>query len=73
MLDVVSCFCFTHPLANAAYQTPSTQNQVVLDKTITQKINRDEIADLTVKPSCLAEVAWQESDLTYDPLEPLLG
>ena len=36
-------------------------------------VNRDEIADLTVKPSCLAEVAWQESDQTYDPLEPLLG
>ena len=35
-------------------------------------VTRDEIGDMLVKPSSLAEVAWGEG-LLYDPLEPLLG
>ncbi len=40
---------------------------------VTQRrwVSRDEIDSLPVKPSSLAAVAWGETTLSYDPLEPL--
>ncbi|MCT4577853.1 NUDIX hydrolase [Donghicola sp.] len=40
---------------------------------VTQRrwVTRAEINDLEVKPSSLAAVAWGETGLSYDPLEPI--
>ena len=35
-------------------------------------VTRSEIATLRVKPDSLAEVAWGETGITYDPLEPIV-
>jgi ADP-ribose pyrophosphatase YjhB (NUDIX family) len=35
-------------------------------------VTRTEIARLLVKPDSLAAVAWGESGISYDPLEPLM-
>lgn len=35
-------------------------------------VTRDEMATLRVKPDSLADVAWQTSDITYDPLERIV-
>jgi ADP-ribose pyrophosphatase YjhB (NUDIX family) len=35
-------------------------------------VSRSEISALRVKPDSLADVAWDETGLTYDPLEPIV-
>lgn len=35
-------------------------------------VTEDEIATLLVKPDSLAQVAWGDGGITYDPLEPVL-
>ncbi|MFQ6549248.1 NUDIX domain-containing protein [Aestuariibius sp. 2305UL40-4] len=41
---------------------------------VTQRrwVTRDEAATLRIKPDTLPRLAWEDSTLTYDPLEPIL-